>query len=89
MWWLRLRLWLIYAPLLASYSKKGMRPTVNVRRITEAGTAFWHWLRGFAGDTAYEGYLRHAGACPGPRLTAEQFYLENMKRKYTRPNRCC
>ncbi len=51
--------------------------------------AFWQWLRGFTGDTAYESYLRHVGDGSAPRLTAEEFYLDDMQRKYTRPNRCC
>jgi hypothetical protein len=54
-----------------------------------AAIALWHWLRGFAGDAAYEGYLRHAGKDSVGRLSAQEFYLENMQRKYTRPNRCC
>lgn len=58
-------------------------------RIAETAGAAWQWLRGFAGDTAYEGYLRHAAHDSQCRLTAQEFYLQNMHRKYTRPNRCC
>ena len=58
-------------------------------RLRKMACAFWQWLRGFTGDTAYESYLRHVGDGSAPRLTAEEFYLDDMQRKYTRPNRCC
>jgi Selenoprotein, putative len=61
----------------------------NLTRIRRAAGAVWQWLRGFTGDTAYEGYLRHASECPGKQLTAEEFYLDDIERKFTRPNRCC
>jgi hypothetical protein len=57
--------------------------------LRSVASAFWQWLRGFSGDTAYESYLRRAGERSGPQLTAEEFYLDDMQRKYTRPNRCC
>jgi hypothetical protein len=61
----------------------------NLTRIRRAAGAVWQWLRGFTGDTAYEGYLRHASECSGKQLTAEEFYLDDIERKFTRPNRCC
>jgi uncharacterized short protein YbdD (DUF466 family) len=52
---------------------------------------FWRGLREWCGDAAYERYLRssatRAGACA--RLTAEEFYVEQLNRRYSRPNRCC
>ena len=47
----------------------------NLTRIRRAAGAVWQWLRGFTGDTSYEGYLRHASECSGKQLTAEEFYL--------------
>lgn len=51
--------------------------------------ALWLWIRGAAGDQAYESYLRHAEKVPGRPLTAQEFYREQLQRKYSRPNRCC
>lgn len=51
----------------------------------------WRGLREWCGDSAYERYLlaRGAGAAAGPKLTAEEFYVEVVNRRYSRPNRCC
>jgi len=53
---------------------------------------FWRGLREWCGDAAYERYLRSAArkadaSCCA--LTAEQFYVEQLERRYSRPNRCC
>jgi uncharacterized short protein YbdD (DUF466 family) len=52
---------------------------------------FWRGLREWCGDAAYERYLRSAATRVGisPKLTAEEFYLEQLNRRYSRPNRCC
>ena len=52
---------------------------------------FWRGLREWCGDAAYESYLRstrtHAGA--GRTLSQAEFYVEQLHRRYSRPNRCC
>jgi len=52
---------------------------------------FWSGLREWCGDTAYEHYLRANGRQDGKRgaLSAEEFYVEQLNRRYSRPNRCC
>lgn len=52
---------------------------------------FWRGLREWCGDTAYESYLRARGRQDAERgpLTAEEFYVEQINRRYSRPNRCC
>ena len=52
---------------------------------------FWHGLREWCGDAAYERYLRANGRQDGKRgaLSAEEFYVEQVNRRYSRPNRCC
>jgi uncharacterized short protein YbdD (DUF466 family) len=51
----------------------------------------WRGLREWCGDAAYERYLRsrarQSEVCH--MLTAREFYLEQLKRRYSRPNRCC
>ncbi len=47
-------------------------------------------VREWCGDAAYERYrralLKKNSAC---LLTPEQFYVQQLERKYSRPNRCC
>ena len=47
----------------------------------------WRRLREWSGDAAYDTYLARAG--DGPRLSREAFYLESLRRRYSRPSRCC
>lgn len=52
----------------------------------------WHGLREWCGDAAYERYLRSEARTSEPghcALTAERFYVEQLERRYSRPNRCC
>jgi uncharacterized short protein YbdD (DUF466 family) len=52
----------------------------------------WHGVRECCGDAAYDRYLRsHAQRNLPPRykLSAEEFYVEQLHRRYSRPNRCC
>lgn len=52
---------------------------------------FWRGLREWCGDAAYERYLRAKGRQDAERgaLSAEEFYVEQINRRYSRPNRCC
>lgn len=60
------------------------------RRILNAAEIFWMRLREWCGDAAYERYQRCAArkndTCV---VTKEQFYVEQLERRYSRPNRCC
>jgi uncharacterized short protein YbdD (DUF466 family) len=51
----------------------------------------WSRLREWCGDAAYERYLRaniqrSGGQVP---LKAKDFYVEQLNRRYSQPNRCC
>jgi uncharacterized short protein YbdD (DUF466 family) len=59
------------------------------KRILQALSALREWWRGASGSYAYPSYLQHANKHCGKPLTAEEFYLDNIQRKYSRPNRCC
>ena len=52
---------------------------------------FWRGLREWCGDAAYENYLRsqntRGGSCR--TLSQAEFYVEQLNRRYSRPNRCC
>jgi hypothetical protein len=58
-------------------------------RIRQALAALLEWCRGASGSYAYPSYLLHAKKNRATPLTAEQFYLDDIQRKYSRPNRCC
>ena len=51
---------------------------------------FWIGLRQWSGDAAYERYVECA-ARNGARktLSESEFYVEQLNRRYSRPNRCC
>jgi uncharacterized short protein YbdD (DUF466 family) len=52
---------------------------------------FWAGLREWCGDAAYERYLRaniRKSGAPRP-LNAKDFYIEQLNRRYSQPNRCC
>lgn len=52
---------------------------------------FWRGLREWCGDAAYERYLVAKGRqdAESGTLSAEEFYVEQINRRYSRPNRCC
>jgi hypothetical protein len=50
----------------------------------------WLGLREWSGDAAYETYVRSADRQRATRvLSREEFYVEQMQRKYSRVSRCC
>ena len=51
----------------------------------------WRGLRDWCGDSAYERYIR-AMRKNGPThsvLSPKDFYVDQLNRRYSRPNRCC
>ena len=51
---------------------------------------FWRGLRQWSGDSAYETYLACAERQSAKKpMSAAEFYVEQLNRKYSRPNRCC
>ncbi len=57
------------------------------RALREWAHRFWRGLRQASGDSAYELYLERAR--PGARLSREEFWLDNLRRRYSGPSRCC
>jgi uncharacterized short protein YbdD (DUF466 family) len=63
--------------------------TKNIKRFLRL---FWRGVREWCGDAAYERYLRSRGPRQSETmrtLSAEEFYVEQLNRRYSRPNRCC
>lgn len=69
----------------------GHRPSSGVARLRRIARITWHGLREWCGDAAYERYLRSARSRSGTRelLTPAEFYVQQLDRRYSRPNRCC
>ena len=58
--------------------------------IRDAARKFLRRLREWCGDAAYERYRRVMMKKGCARLlTPSQFYMRQLERKYSRPNRCC
>jgi len=49
----------------------------------------WEIAREMFGDNAYERYVDHLRAQGIEPLTAKEFYVSQLQRKYSRPCRCC
>lgn len=51
----------------------------------------WRGLREWSGDAAYDRYLDSRAVRRGTvsALSRKNFYLEQVNRRYSRPNRCC
>jgi uncharacterized short protein YbdD (DUF466 family) len=71
-----------------------MRAPKNAKplsRVARSLRSVWRGLREWCGDAAYERYLssRATRASDQTPLTAQEFYVERVNRRYSRPNRCC
>jgi hypothetical protein len=47
----------------------------------------WRRLREWSGDAAYDTYA--ARVEKSEQVSREAFYLESLRRRYSRPTRCC
>jgi uncharacterized short protein YbdD (DUF466 family) len=54
----------------------------NIRRI-------WDIAREILGDKAYDRYSARARQQGQKVLTAKEFYVSQLQRKYSKPSRCC
>ena len=63
----------------------------STKPMLRALRRFWRGLREWCGDAAYERYLRSKDVLAGPHrtLTPKEFYVEQLNRRYSKPNRCC
>jgi uncharacterized short protein YbdD (DUF466 family) len=64
---------------------------MKLRTLAVLSARAWAWLRAVSGDDAYEAYVAYVAkaAHPGAAPTPEEFYLDGLRRKYARINRCC
>jgi len=65
-----------------------MQHAWNAMRLGAA--SFWQGLREWCGDAAYEKYRKCALRSRQENvLSPAEFYVEQLNKKYSRPNRCC
>ena len=62
---------------------------MSVAWISTWVTRSWSFLRDLTGDAAYEAHEARARARHESPASREDFYLDRLRRKYSRPNRCC
>jgi len=60
-------------------------------RVWETLARVWLGIRECCGDAAYERYLQaHTrNARGGIKLNREEFYLQQLEKRYSRVSRCC
>jgi uncharacterized short protein YbdD (DUF466 family) len=60
------------------------RAKVLLRRV-------WRGIREWCGDAAYERYLKShvKHSCGATPLSREEFYLQQLQKRYSRVSRCC
>jgi uncharacterized short protein YbdD (DUF466 family) len=66
-------------------------PRMVCARLKRMLSRFWRGVREWCGDAAYERYLRtHAKhGCGAALLSRQEFYLEELQKRYSRVSRCC
>jgi uncharacterized short protein YbdD (DUF466 family) len=61
-----------------------------LRQIKTNLRQFWIGLRQWSGDAAYDLYVESTiRNSAGKPLSESEFYVQQLERKYSRPNRCC
>jgi uncharacterized short protein YbdD (DUF466 family) len=73
-------------------ANKGVRTPNRWRHVRKIARRLWRGVRDWCGDSAYERYLhskQQLNAGSNEILSEEKFYVEQLQRKFSRPNRCC
>lgn len=58
-------------------------------QLTSGLARAWNYIRAVMGDQAYERYLEVAKREGRTPLSAEEFYVDSVQRRYSTVNRCC
>jgi uncharacterized short protein YbdD (DUF466 family) len=62
-----------------------------LERLRRVAARVWLGIREWCGDAAYERYVKsqRRRGCATTVLTREEFYLEQLQKRYSRVSRCC
>jgi hypothetical protein len=66
-----------------------LRKGKSMSRVRKLIRNVWDIAREILDDRAYERYVESAGQQGQEVLTAKEFYLSQLQRKYAKPSRCC
>ena len=68
-----------------------MQTATPFKRGRKIAARLWLGIREWCGDTAYERYVeaRTQRACSAAALSREEFYVEQLQKRYSRVSRCC
>ncbi|MFZ0820925.1 MAG: CstA-like transporter-associated (seleno)protein [Candidatus Acidiferrales bacterium] len=80
---------------MKGFAQRLLRSTFIDARLAVA--RLWWAVRQIFGDAAYENYLRSArardettqGGSASAPLSPAEFYLDSLRRRYSRVSRCC
>ncbi len=75
---------------IGTIARQEAKPSRGHRNLLKLIGQLWQGLREWCGDAAYEKYVRGTDLKTGERLLSRtEFYVEQLNRRYSRPNRCC
>jgi uncharacterized short protein YbdD (DUF466 family) len=60
-----------------------------MHRLKTALRQIWQFVREMAGEDAYARFCSRAATRGEPIPSQTEFYLSELERKHSRPNRCC
>lgn len=69
--------------------------TLLANSVRNSAARFWWGVRQIFGDAAYENYLRSlqrnsaSGGGISTPLSQDEFYLDSLRRRYSKISRCC
>jgi len=68
-----------------------MRDAQIIGGAKKVALRIWRGIREWCGDAAYERYVTSQAkhSCCGALLNREEFYLEQLHKRYSRVSRCC
>ena len=60
-----------------------------MQRIGNQLRKLWEYLREAAGEYDYPRYRKHAASRGEEPLSPQEFYLQQLQRRYSRLSQCC
>lgn len=63
--------------------------TCVARWVRTSALHLWDYFRAVMGDQAYERYLESTKRTGAKPLSAGDFYLDSVRRRYSTVSRCC
>ena len=68
---------------------RALERTMKSNLIIRLTGKLWNYLREVSGENDYARYCAHVRKLGGWPVSPRVFYIEQLERKNSRPNRCC